>query len=359
MYTILIVEDDYDVRENIAEILTENSYEVVTASNGCEGVEKLLMEVPDLIISDILMPEMDGFQLLEFVQNSKKFAHIPFFFLTGNFSTEEIRKGMLKGADDYLPKPFREYELLEMLRIKLNKQELIREQLDSIKEDIALSVPHELRTPLTPILGYSGMLADDAKSLTAEEIEEMASVIKTSTLRLIRSVDKFVLFANIQYELNGISNDESLNSNTTDTIEFLVMKIIKEENNYNKVTINLDINIEESRLKIDEYYFNICVKELVENAFKFSDTNTAIKIIGQNKNNIYELSIENTGGGFAADQINKIDVFNKQYDRTMPGSGLGLPIVKRITEYFGGKLEVVSEEERKKRVTLQIPRVDK
>jgi signal transduction histidine kinase len=353
--TLLVVEDDFDVRENITEILTENSYNVISASNGKEAVGKIILESPDLILSDIMMPEMNGFQFLEFVQNSRNFAHIPFVFLTAKSSTQEIRDGMMKGADDYLPKPFKAYELLEMVEIKLKKKEFIKEQLNKIKENIALAVPHELRTPLTPIIGYSGMMLDDAKFLSVNEIEEMSSIIITSALRLNRSIEKFIQFASIQYELNEISSDKSLKFNTSESIKYLILKIAKEEQNYTNGRTKLELEIEDSRLKIDEFYFNICIKELVENAFKFSGPDSVVKIKGGNKNNNYELSFENTGGGFAADQIKKISVFNKQYDLTMPGSGLGLPIVKKIIEYFGGNLEVVNEPHGTTRVTIRVP----
>ncbi|MGA7721749.1 MAG: response regulator [Ignavibacteriaceae bacterium] len=353
--TLLVVEDDFDVRENITEILTENSYNVISASNGKEAIGKIILESPDLILSDIMMPEMNGFQFLEFVQNSRNFAHIPFVFLTAKSSTQEIRDGMMKGADDYLPKPFKAYELLEMVEIKLKKKEFIKEQLNKIKENIALAVPHELRTPLTPIIGYSGMMLDDAKFLSVNEIEEMSSIIITSALRLNRSIEKFIQFASIQYELNEISGDKSLKFNTSESIEYLILKIVKEEQNYTNGRTKLELEIEDSRLKIDEFYFNICIKELVENAFKFSGPDSVVKIKGENKNNNYELFFENTGGGFAADQIKKISVFNKQYDLTMPGSGLGLPIVKKIIEYFGGNLEIVNEPHGTTRVTIRVP----
>jgi signal transduction histidine kinase len=357
MCTVLIAEDDHDVRENIAELLTNNFYKVIKASNGREALDKILMEVPDLIISDIMMPKMNGFQLLEFLQSSQNFAHIPLVFITVKSSTEEIRERMLKGMNDYFSNPFKAYELLEMVKIKIKKQEFIKEQLNKIKENIAFSVPHELRTPLTPILGYAGLMMENAGSLTAGDIEMMASAIMTSALRLHRSVEKFILFANIQYELNGISSDKSLSYSTTENIKDIVLKTAKEENNFNNGTRKLELEIIESRLKIDESYFNICIKELVENAFKFSDPDSIIRITGENKTN-YELSFENTGVGFAAGQIKNISVFNKQYDHTMAGSGLGLPIISKITEYFGGKLEVVSKRHGITKVSIQLPRVD-
>jgi two-component system, sensor histidine kinase and response regulator len=353
-YTLLVVEDELDVRENLTEILTENSYKVVTAANGHDAMKKLTKNIPDLIISDITMPVMDGFELLEYVQSSKNFSHIPFVFLTAKSSMQEMRSGMSLGADDYLTKPFRASELLDIVRIKLKKKESIQKQLNEIKESIALSIPHEFRTPLTPIVGFSSMLSEDLKSLTPEEIEEMSSAILASALRLRTSVEKFILFSTLHYELNNFESNHAIRNNIVQDIEFRILDVVVNEKKYKSGTIGFESKVEECRLKIDETYFGICIKELVENAFKFSFDNTKVKITGKNTGDYYELAIENTGGWLSKDQIKKIDVLTKQYDPTMPGSGLGLPIVKRIVEYFGGIMEVISKHKKYTKVTINI-----
>ncbi len=118
---ILLIEDNLDVRENTAEILTLAQYEVVTAVNGKEGVEKAQKEKPDLIICDIMMPVLDGHGALHLLSKNEETAGIPFIFLTAKAERGDFRKGMEMGADDYLTKPFDDVELLSAIEIRLKK----------------------------------------------------------------------------------------------------------------------------------------------------------------------------------------------------------------------------------------------
>jgi CheY-like chemotaxis protein len=119
---ILIVEDSYDVRENLSEILTLSGYEAITATNGKQGVEKALSENPDLILCDIMMPELDGYGVLRILSKNPQTEHIPFIFLTAKTELADMRKGMTMGADDYIMKPFDDVELLDTIEIRLNKR---------------------------------------------------------------------------------------------------------------------------------------------------------------------------------------------------------------------------------------------
>lgn len=121
MKKIVLIEDNKDVRENIAEILELSSYKVFTASNGKEGVKKALENLPDLILCDIMMPELDGYGVLKILSNNLKTANIPFVFLTAKSEKEDFRKGMDFGADDYLVKPFEDIQLLNTIELRLHK----------------------------------------------------------------------------------------------------------------------------------------------------------------------------------------------------------------------------------------------
>ena len=123
---LLIIEDNYEVRENLEEILTLSNYEVLTAPNGVIGVELASSEMPDLIICDIMMPELDGFGVLHILQKKIATASIPFIFLTAKTDQTDFRKGMSLGADDYISKPFDDIELLEAVEIRLAKAENLR-----------------------------------------------------------------------------------------------------------------------------------------------------------------------------------------------------------------------------------------
>jgi CheY-like chemotaxis protein len=119
---ILIIEDNLDVRENLSEILTLSGYDTVMASNGKEGVEAALSEMPDLILCDIMMPELDGYGVLRILSKNPASASIPFIFLTAKMDMTDLRRGMTLGADDYITKPFDDVELLDTIEMRLLKK---------------------------------------------------------------------------------------------------------------------------------------------------------------------------------------------------------------------------------------------
>ena len=124
---ILLIEDNPEVRENTAEILELADYEVTTAENGKVGVELAKKNLPDLIICDIMMPELDGYGVLHVLSKLPATAAIPFIFLTAKADRSDFRKGMNMGADDYLTKPFEETELLESIEIRLKRSALLKD----------------------------------------------------------------------------------------------------------------------------------------------------------------------------------------------------------------------------------------
>ncbi len=121
MNTILIIEDNDEVRENMAEILSLSNYKVITAVNGKQGVEAALAQLPDLIVCDIMMPVLDGYGVMHLLGKHEETATIPFIFLTAKADKADLRKGMEMGADDYLTKPFDGIDLLNAVEIRLKK----------------------------------------------------------------------------------------------------------------------------------------------------------------------------------------------------------------------------------------------
>ena len=143
MKKLLLIEDNPDVRENSAEILTMAGYEVRTAENGKVGVEMVKMERPDLIICDIMMPILDGFGVLHVLSMSEETAAIPFIFLTAKTERADIRKGMEMGADDYLTKPYDDVELLKAVESRLNKvRQRVNDPLTTVAVDHMLGQLH-------------------------------------------------------------------------------------------------------------------------------------------------------------------------------------------------------------------------
>lgn len=118
---ILIIEDNHDVRENLSELLSLSGYETQTAANGKLGVEAALAQTPDLILCDIMMPEMDGYAVLRILSKNENTASVPFIFLTAKTELTDVRRGMTLGADDYITKPFDDVELLDTIEVRLRK----------------------------------------------------------------------------------------------------------------------------------------------------------------------------------------------------------------------------------------------
>lgn len=131
MKTILLIEDDTALRENTAELLELANYKVFTAPNGRIGIEVAKKQLPDIIVCDIMMPEVDGYGVLEAVSLEPSTTHIPFIFLSARTEHKEVRKGMDLGADDYLTKPFEEEELMSAIESRLAKAEILSKALDS------------------------------------------------------------------------------------------------------------------------------------------------------------------------------------------------------------------------------------
>ena len=160
MKTILVIEDNMEVRENIAEILELSNYNVLTAQNGKIGVRMVQENAVDLIICDVMMPELDGFGVIHILSQQPQTAKIPFIFLTAKAEKSDFRKGMNLGADDYLTKPFEDVDLLNAIDTRLKKQQLI-DSIDNPKA--AQSVTRESQAQCLALLDR--LIEDSEKRL--------------------------------------------------------------------------------------------------------------------------------------------------------------------------------------------------
>src|SRR3954469_25437232 len=134
--TILVIDDNTDIRENTAEILELAGYKTFTAENGKKGVEAALKEKPDVIVCDIMMPELDGYGVLHLLRKNPEAQNIPFIFLTAKTERSDFRKGMEMGADDYITKPFEDIELLNAVEIRLRKLAIIDHKYSPTSEGL-------------------------------------------------------------------------------------------------------------------------------------------------------------------------------------------------------------------------------
>ena len=136
MKKVLIIEDNLEVRENTVEILELSGYDVSDAENGKVGVRKAIDEVPDIIICDIMMPELDGYGVLHLLSKNPITSSIPFIFLTAKSEKDDFRKGMNMGADDYITKPFDDTDLLTAIENRLKKSETIKHKFSGDLEQV-------------------------------------------------------------------------------------------------------------------------------------------------------------------------------------------------------------------------------
>lgn len=353
---ILVVEDDSILRENIT-IMLEQEYSVVEADDGSKAIGILEQDYKfDLILSDIMMPNVDGYQLYNFTKSSEILSEIPFIFLTARADNSSVRKGMNLGIDDYITKPFLIDDMLNGIKTRLIKKDKTTKKLDDLKKSISLYLPHELRTPLVSILGNSELISDYYDDLSKSEILELTEAINHSGKRLKYNIEKFLIYADLTTQKAGNFSDK-----TNDVVFYSNKHNCKSAliDNYHCLQRMDDIllNFSDSNLEITQSDFEILIVELVSNACKFSEKKAPIVVTGKVLNNEYIVTIRDNGRGIEKENIKKIDSFvqfNRSYYQ-QDGNGIGLAMVKLICEKYNIKFSIESEINKFTIVTLTFP----
>ncbi|MCZ7603235.1 MAG: response regulator [Melioribacteraceae bacterium] len=350
MKKILIVEDEEIVRSNIAEILESENFEVIETDNGISAIKSLENSLPDLIISDIMMPGIDGYDLVKYIQSNPVTSGIPIILLTARSETRDIRMGMQYGADDYITKPFKANDLISAVKTRLQKQSNFKQKFDDLKSNISMYIPHELRTPLVSILGFADLIINNLDDLEKREIKEMAEKVKHSGLRLYDRIEKFLYFAEL--ELNKTEN-KSIDKTQIDSM--YVTNLLTSKFRNNDVSL-LSIKIDEAELKISQDYLSRILIELVDNAYKFMQSSSPIIISGEVIGNTYQILVIDKGMGMTKDEEKQITAF-KQFNREQnqqEGNGLGLAIVKNIVKLADGNFEINSKKDEGTEVKINL-----
>src|SRR4026208_1574001 len=136
MKSVLVIDDNADIRDNTAEILDLAGYKTYTAENGKKGVDIAIREKPHVIVCDIMMPELDGYGVLHLLRKNAETENIPFIFLTAKTERSDLRKGMEMGADDYLTKPFDDVELLKAIETRLKRTDALKHDYETSIEGV-------------------------------------------------------------------------------------------------------------------------------------------------------------------------------------------------------------------------------
>ncbi|MDA9329078.1 response regulator [Flavobacteriales bacterium] len=215
MNKVLIIEDEKNIRETIKEILDLKDYSTNAAENGLIGIAKAIQFKPDLIICDIMMPEMGGFETLQNIRSINGISNTPFVFLTAKTEKRDLREGMNSGADDFLNKPFNTKELLEVIELRINKSQEekkkfnleiinLKEEVSNLKNSVnklSLNNSHVLKAPLLNILRLINYLIEK-KEENSSLNNEALNMLKDSCTELSVATEE------IEKLLNKIKNDQ-------------------------------------------------------------------------------------------------------------------------------------------------------
>lgn len=365
MKKILVIEDDPDVRDIILDVLEAEQYWVIGAEQGRRGVDLAIAHLPDLIICDVMMPELDGYGVLRELQNQPQTATIPFIFLTAKSTKFDQRQGMELGADDYITKPFMRTELLSAITTRFKKQKLqtdkAQTQLDELRHSISLSLPHELRTPLNGILASSELLQKEFTNLDYSEIMELLDNINISAKRLNRLIVNFLLYADLELIKTDEKRLKALKKQSTEYPSLAIQEVshsISKKQPISRAS-DLNFNLQDANLGMDQKSFIKILEEVLDNAFKFSKAGTPITVVSEIEGEFYHLSISDRGRGMSAEQITRLGAY-QQFDRKIheqQGSGLGLSIVKQIVDLYEGNFRIDSVLDRGTTIHILLPRV--
>lgn len=364
MPKILVIEDEMTIRENIMETLELNDYEVIGADDGTIGVKLAQEYTPDLILCDIMMGEMGGYEVLDHVRGDKAISLTPFIFLTAKADRASMRHGMEMGADDYLTKPFTTEELLTAVSSRLDRHKAINERTDEniekTKKQLAHVIAHELRTPLTSMNMAVQLLSYQVDSIPPEELHDLIQTLSTGTNRMSRLVEQMVMFVQLQSNLL----DETTVEKYGQPVEIWVLLMTC--SNFARTLLSrphgVQVIVEESAdnavVKGDQNALRHGFGELIANAIAYSPEGTQVRVVHWVADDWVWVQITDQGMGMSqADIDNALGEFNQidRERREQQGIGLGLPLAKKLFEIHGGTLTIDSVPEQGTRVTVGLP----
>lgn len=359
---ILVIEDDVSLREfMIKYFLEKEGYDVITAENGEIGLERAKQEIPDLIICDIMMPKMNGYEVIQALHKHPPTARIPFIFLTAMSDRANIRDGMNLGADDFLTKPFVSQELITAVKKRLEKKAIDDDKakagIKDLQKKITSVLPHEFRTPLSTILSASNILIDESDTIDKGELREMLGYINTSAKRLNRLIENYLLYISLE---NTTLSEDMLNETTLCTAEHIrecAENQMKKNNREQNLVWQASIPSGGVRAAMSESHLNKIIEEITDNCCKFSKVDTPITIATSVQSNNLVIEFTDQGIGMTKEEISQIGAF-MQFNRPeleQQGGGFGLTLAKRIMELYGSTLDIESTVGSKTIVRFSIP----
>ena len=367
----ILVVDDTKVNLDILVDTLKDDYVLSVATSGQRALQQAKLYVPDLVLLDVMMPGMDGFEVCRKLKENPETRDVPVIFITALAESQAVVKGLESGAVDYITKPIDPPEVRARVSTHLNllraRQDLERQteeleasnkrlrELDDIKSSFLSSVAHELRTPLTSILGFAILVrkdfqkhfgkltkADKALEEKALRIQDNLTVINSEGQRLSRMINDVL-------DLTKIESGRIEWSNQPFTVEPMIrlatqaVSSLLTGNPAVELKVEMDDNL--PRLCADRDRIQQVLINLLHNAVKFTRQGSILLKAEVVKSGMVRLSVRDTGIGIPKVELEKI--FNKFHqvitdDTLLPnhakGTGLGLPICKQIVEHYGGRI---------------------
>lgn len=375
-FKILIVDDIPLNIKVVGKLLKENNFDIAFANSGKEALQKAQHYTYDLILLDVTMPEMDGYQVCRELKKDDRTKEIPVIFLTARVDAENILEGFNAGAVDYIAKPFSAVELLARVKnhLTIKSQKKIIENMnqilekkvqekttklrdanqrlmafDKLKSEFLTLINHELRTPLTGIKGFIELLE---KTLSTHKQLEYVTTIKTQIYKLEKITESALIITTLKadkYKMNlqCVTVGEIIRSVVNQSKSSLKMK-----------NINIITNMDERKLmNVDFKLFTNCIYNILQNAITVSKPNDNINISAFAKNNFTIFQIHDDGPGFSESKLKYLfELFsNNDIMHHSEGLGLGLAVCKLITEAHNGKIKIYNHPKGGAAVELSIP----
>lgn len=348
--TILIVDDDPAILMGLTLKIKRHGYQVITAKDGNEGIQKVRDNKPDLVLSDVMMPFPDGFEMRRILRQDVQLASIPFIFLTARTDVQDRLRGFKEGADDYILKPFDADEVLARINAVIQRVEAERDrgreqmkeqaqnEVEKLKHEILQNYHHELSTPLTNIL-LPLEIAINKKLENPEEQTRFIRMALSNANRLESLTTDLILLSSIdQGNLNTIRQP-------IDTNLHLLNPMMKRLERYSAKKLGFLHNItiyEEIRAPRRE--FSHAVLHLVDNALKFSPDKGRVTFTMKTIENGLSILVQDEGPGIPPELREK--VFERFFQvsrgdtRKHEGLGVGLTVARAVFESNGGSVHI-------------------
>lgn len=352
-YKILIVDDVMSNVLLLKVLLTNEKFAIATASNGRQALEQVEKENPDLVLLDVMMPDMSGFEVAQHLKSNPNTADIPIIFLTALNSTADIVKGFQVGANDFISKPFNKEELIIRVTHQISlvaAKRLILSKTEELQRTIAgrdklySVIAHDLRSPMGSIKMVLNMLILNSPSeKIGAEMYELLTMANQTTEDVFSLLDNLLKWTKSQIgKLNVVYQDVDLVEVTDGVIEIFSMvaslkKIRIREMKPEKMMVNADIDM-----------LKTVVRNLLSNAIKFSKENSEVLVKMEEVDGMAVVSVQDHGCGISEEGQKKLlhtdTHFSTFGTNNEEGSGLGLLLCKDFVVKNGGKLWFTSKE---------------